>query len=89
MEYDGRHHRADLDQWDHDIVRGEWFARHGWMIVTVVARDVFVRPAELLQRVPAAWLRAGGTPFELDRGWRSHFRRQPLSVTGCCCPRSR
>ncbi len=25
-EYDGRQHRSDLDQWDHDIARDEWLA---------------------------------------------------------------
>jgi len=73
VEYDGRHHRADLDQWDHDIERTEWFRAHDWEILTVVARDIFQRPDELLKRVYAAWIRRGGAPFRLCEAWRAHF----------------
>jgi hypothetical protein len=73
VEYDGRHHRDDLDQWDHDIERREWFESHDWTILTVVARDVFQRPAETINRIYAAWLRAGGGSFRLRDDWRAHF----------------
>lgn len=73
VEYDGQHHRNDLNQWDHDIRRREWFQAQGWTIITLVARDVFQRPAETVQRVYDAWLASGGQPFSLREDWRPHF----------------
>lgn len=73
IEYDGRHHRDDLDQWDHDIRRNEWFETHDWFIVHVVARDVFQRPYELIERVHAVYRERGGPPFRSSQEWRTHF----------------
>jgi very-short-patch-repair endonuclease len=73
VEYDGRHHRDDLDQWDHDIERNEWFERHRWLMVHVVARGIFQRPDETIERVMAAWCAQGGTPFRPSDEWRAHF----------------
>jgi len=73
VEYDGRHHRDDLDQWDHDIERNDWFERHGWLIVHVVARGVFQRPDETIERVLAAWCAQGGSSFRPSEEWRAHF----------------
>ena len=73
IEYDGRQHRDDLDQWDSDIDRNEWFENHDWLLLHVVARDVFQRPDELLERAYAAWLRRGGVRFALRADWRPHF----------------
>jgi hypothetical protein len=73
LEYDGRQHRDDLDQWDSDIERNAWFERHDWVLVHVVARDIFTRPDELLERVHADWVRRGGRPFRLRPDWRPHF----------------
>lgn len=73
IEYDGRHHRSDLNQWDHDIIRGEWFQARGWRVVTLVARDVFQRPGRALHRIHTAWLECGGQPIRLGEEWRRHF----------------
>jgi very-short-patch-repair endonuclease len=75
VEYDGQHHRADLDQWDHDIVRRDWMDGEGWSFVPVVARGVYRRPDETLERVRAALVRAGakGLPKRLSAEWRAHF----------------
>ena len=73
VEYDGRHHRADLDQWDHDLVRREWFEGQGWTMIVLVARDLFQRPDEVVNRVAAAWSRCGGAPLVLGDEWRAHF----------------
>ena len=77
LEYDGRQHREDLDQWDSDIERNAWFERQDWLLLHVVARDVFQRPGELLERVYADWLRRGGRPFPLRADWRPHFAVKP------------
>jgi hypothetical protein len=73
VEYDGRQHRDDLDRWDHDIERNEWFEQHDWLLIHVVARDVFQRPDEFLERVLDAWLRRGGARFRRQDEWRAHF----------------
>lgn len=73
VEYDGRHHRDDLDQWDHDIERNEWFEQRRWVIVHVVARGIFHRPDETIERVLAAWSAQGGAPFRPSEEWRAHF----------------
>lgn len=81
LEYDGRQHREDLDQWDSDIERNAWFERHGWLLLHVVARDVFQRPDSLLDRIYADWLRRGGRSFQRRAEWRAHFR-VPDSANG-------
>lgn len=75
IEYDGRQHREDLDQWDHDIERREWFDHNGWMIVLVVARGIFQRPWETLDRIRAALKLRGCTtmPRVLAEDWRPFF----------------
>jgi very-short-patch-repair endonuclease len=79
VEYDGRQHRADLDQWDHDIGRRDWMDAEGWSFVPVVARGVYRRPDETLDRVAAALTRAGavGLPREYRAEWRQHFAVLP------------
>lgn len=74
IEYDGQHHRTDLDQWQYDLARREWFEAHDWTLLVFVSRDVFQRPAETLDRVYAAWTRSGGRAFDLRDDWRAHFR---------------
>lgn len=72
VEYDGKQHRTDLNQWDSDILRREWLQRNGWTVVTIVARDVYRRQAALLDRVYRAWLECGGSPFAIRSEWRHH-----------------
>lgn len=73
VEYDGQHHRTDLGQWDRDIRRREWFQAQGWRVITLVARDIYQRPEETIQRVYAAWRECGGPPLTLRQQWRPHF----------------
>jgi very-short-patch-repair endonuclease len=73
VEYQGRQHRADSAQWEHDIARREWFDQHDWRILEFVARDVYTRPDQAIERVYAAWLERGGAPFRLSDEWRRHF----------------
>lgn len=75
VEYDGRQHRDDLDQWDRDTERGDWFDHHGWMHVPVFSRGIYRRPDETLARVLAA-LRSRscpGLPRVLSDDWRPFF----------------
>ena len=74
IEYDGKHHRADPDQWDDDIDRGDWFPRRGWERLPVVARGIYQRPEETLDRICAAIVARGGVvPPKLDDEWRRYF----------------
>lgn len=75
VEYDGRQHRDDLDQWDRDTERRDWFDEEGWRIVAVFSRGVYRRPDETIRRVHAALRSRGCTtlPRRLSDEWRSHF----------------
>lgn len=75
VEYDGRQHRADLDQWDHDTARRDWFDHNGWMIVPVFSRGIYRRPDQTLERVHAPLRSRGCTtlPRVLSDNWRPFF----------------
>jgi len=79
VEYDGRQHRDDLDQWDRDTERKDWFDHHGWLHVPVFSRGIYRRPDETLARVAAA-LRSRGCaklPRVLSNDWRPYFPVRP------------
>jgi very-short-patch-repair endonuclease len=75
VEYDGRQHRADLDQWDHDIERDEWIDGASWKRVPVFSRGIYRRPDRTLERVEAVLRARGlpGLPSRLSDDWRPHF----------------
>ncbi len=75
IEYDGRQHSEDPAQADWDISRREWFDHHDWMILPVVAKGIYQRPDQTLERVFAALKLRGcpNLPRRLDETWRAHF----------------
>jgi hypothetical protein len=75
VEYDGRQHRADLDQWDRDVERAEWLDDDGWRIVTVHSRGIYRRPDQTLARVRKALASRGcqGLPKRFSETWRGYF----------------
>jgi len=74
VEYDGRQHRADLDQWDHDTDRKDWLDAQGWLHVPVFSRGIYRDPAKTVARVEAALRSRGGSvPRQLSEEWRAHF----------------
>jgi len=74
VEYDGRQHRDDLDQWDHDSDRNDWFVANGWRHVPVFSRGIYRDPAKTLRRVEAALRERGAAlPRRLSDDWRAHF----------------
>jgi very-short-patch-repair endonuclease len=75
VEYDGRQHRDDLDQWEHDLVRDEWMDDATWKRVPVFSRGIYKRPDETLARVEKALRARGlpGLPARLGEDWRPHF----------------
>ena len=72
IEYDGRQHRADLDQWDRDEQRKDWFDDAGWRHVPVFSRGIYVRPDQTLARVVRA-LASRGVLVTPGDDWRPHF----------------
>jgi very-short-patch-repair endonuclease len=74
VEYDGRQHRADLTQWDHDTDRKDWFDAEGWLHVPVLSRGIFRDPEKTVRRVGAALRARGAAPSRRrDDDWRAHF----------------
>ncbi len=74
VEYDGRQHRADLDQWDHDTDRQDWFDAHGWLHVAVFSRGIYRDPGKTRPpRGGALRSRGAVLPRRLSDDWRAHF----------------
>jgi Protein of unknown function (DUF559) len=73
VEYDGRQHRDDLDQWDVDIARRDWMDEEGWSFVPVVARGIYRRPDETVERVRSALIRCGARIPASSEEWREFF----------------
>lgn len=79
VEYDGRQHRDDLAQWDHDVERREWMDREGWRLLPVFSWGIYKRPHRTLDRIHAALAERGrrGLPAMPSTEWRSHFPVRP------------
>jgi very-short-patch-repair endonuclease len=75
VEYDGRHHREDLDQWDHDVERREWMDRDGWRLLPVFSWGIYKRPDRTLDRIHAVLTERGcpDLPARPEDEWRAHF----------------
>ncbi len=75
LEYDGRQHAQDAKQYAWDLRRREDLTLSGWMLVTAVSDDIYVRPTGLLDRLDAAVLAAGGCPPNRRVTWAAYFGR--------------
>lgn len=74
VEYDGRQHRDDNDQWDHDVLREEWLVNDGWKLVKVTHRGIYREPAATIERVRSAIRARGGRlPNRLSDDWKPFF----------------
>ena len=74
IEYDGRHHAFDADQWIHDLERREWLDQDGWRIIIVVSEDIYGHPLRTLQRVRSALVERGArVPKSFNQEWMRHF----------------
>jgi len=51
IEYDGDHHRTEKQQWRRDRQRDESLRHAGWIVITLTADDVFLRPQETVRRI--------------------------------------
>jgi very-short-patch-repair endonuclease len=59
IEYDGRHHAEDSEQWLHDLKRREALDRMGWRVIVVTMHDYYDAPEEILHRVRDALIERG------------------------------
>ena len=57
VEYDGEHHREDPDAYRKDIIRMEYLAGVGWIVIRVVKGQT---QAHILSRVERAVRARGG-----------------------------
>jgi hypothetical protein len=74
IEYDGRQHAFDADQWIHDLERREWLDQDGWRIIVVVSEDIYGRPPRTLQRVRTALVDRGARVSKsFSQEWTRHF----------------
>ena len=58
IEVEGDQHRTDRAQWRKDVVRYERLTDLGWRVIRITADDLRLRPAETVERVRRALLRA-------------------------------
>ena len=72
IEYDGRQHAEDSDQWLHDLKRREALDRMGWRIIVVTSQDYYEAPEEVLRRVRDALIDRGmaGVRRRFKTEWR-------------------
>ncbi len=74
IEYDGRQHAEDVEQWNADLERREELDEDGFRILVVTARGIFVEPARTLERVRRALIARGCQQrLVIDDAWREHF----------------
>lgn len=74
VEYEGRQHAEDIDQWQRDIERREELDDDGQRLLIVTAPGIYVEPEETLRRVRAALLARSSEPVpHIDPRWRRHF----------------
>jgi hypothetical protein len=74
IEYDGRQHAEDRDQWESDIDRREELDEQQWRLIVVGSSGIFKDPERTIVRVARA-LRSRGVRVGPLRGdWRPHFR---------------
>jgi hypothetical protein len=73
VEYNGRQHVEDSEQWSTDIDRREEFDEEEWRLIVVLSKGIFKEPERTIMRVARA-LRKGGMRVGSLRGeWRAHF----------------
>jgi AbiEi antitoxin C-terminal domain len=75
IEYDGRQHAEDAQQWRSDIFRREELDQIRWRLVIVTSEGIYREPLRTLERVRDALLEcgAGGIRRTFRPEWRLHF----------------
>jgi very-short-patch-repair endonuclease len=75
IEYDGRRHAEDSEQWLHDLKRREALDRMGWRVIVVTKQDYYEAPEEVLRRVRDALVQRGmpGVRRRFKTEWQRHI----------------
>ena len=75
IEYDGRQHAEDADQWQIDIERREELDDENWRLLIVTRKGIYDRPLDTLLRVrdKLIMLSYPGVPRRFTDGWQTHF----------------
>ena len=75
VEYEGRQHAEDIEQWLTDITRREELDRRRWRIVVVTKEGLYDDPLQTLVRVRDALADCGATGVRrtFKTQWRVHF----------------
>jgi hypothetical protein len=75
IEYDGRQHADDTEQWLGDIYRREELDQLRWRLIVVTAEGIYDDPLRTLERVRDALIERGATPIRrtFKAEWRVHF----------------
>jgi len=74
VEYDGRQHAEDSEQWHSDLDRREEFDDAGYRVLVVTSRGIFIEPERTLKRIRRQLiLRGWGDVPRIDETWRHHF----------------
>jgi hypothetical protein len=75
IEYDGRQHAEDTQQWLADIYRREELDQIRWRLVIITSEGIYREPLRTLERVRDALLECGakGIRRTFKPEWRLHF----------------
>ncbi|MDQ1538497.1 MAG: hypothetical protein QOE58_2890 [Actinomycetota bacterium] len=75
IEYDGRQHAENDEQWDHDLDRRETLDADGWRLIVIRSKGIYLEPQSTLDRIAEAMRGLGATnvPNRFRPGWRPHF----------------
>jgi hypothetical protein len=75
VEYDGRQHAEDTDQWASDLERREEIDDQGIRILVVTAAGIYREPLRTLQRVRRQLLRRGYVAVPpITSDWEPYFQ---------------
>ncbi len=73
VEYNGRQHADDPEQWAADIDRREEFEGEEWRFIVVMSKGIFKEPERTIMRVANALRKRGVRLGPLRDDWRAHF----------------
>jgi hypothetical protein len=73
VEYNGRQHADDPEQYSADIERREEFDEEEWRLIVVVSNGIFKEPERTITRVASALRQRGVRVGPLRDDWRAHF----------------
>lgn len=75
IEYDGRQHSENDQQWGHDLDRRESLDGDDWRLIVIRSKGIYVEPERTLERITEAMRarRARNLPKKFRNEWRSHF----------------